>query len=179
MATRSMSACIGTRWIAFGMAAILANLMAGCGTGHGGGASATYRNKLNEMKTVQIRVKDQPFDVWLARTEDERERGLMQVTEKEMAATLNGRRGMLFVFPGEQNLAFWMFNTIIPLDIAYINAQGQIVKTYTMAPLETRTYPSLEPAQFALEVLAGTFEQLGIGVGDHVEIPVSVLKDAR
>jgi uncharacterized membrane protein (UPF0127 family) len=72
-----------------------------------------------------------------------------------------------------------MFNTIIPLDIAYINAQGQIVKTYTMAPLETRTYPSLEPAQFALEVLAGTFEQLGIGVGDHVEIPDSVLKDAR
>lgn len=166
-------------WMVFGMAAILAGFTAGCGTGQGGGVGAAYRNKLSEMKTASIRVKGHPFDVWLALTEEERNRGLMQVTEAELAATPNGRRGMLFVFSGEQNLSFWMFNTITALDIAYINAQGRIVQIYTMAPLETRTYPSLEPAQFALEALAGTFEELGITTGDLVEIPESVLKDAR
>lgn len=169
----------GFRWtLPVGTAAILAFLMSGCGS-QGSGGLASYRNKLDDMKTAQIRVKDQPFDVWLALTASERERGLMQVTEAELAATPNGRRGMLFVFPGEEHLSFWMYNTITPLDIAYINADGRIVKTHTMAPLETRNYPSVEPAQFALETLAGTFEQLGIKAGDRVEIPDSVLKDAR
>ncbi len=83
---------------------------------------------------------------------------------------------MLFLFDQEMVLSFWMSNTITALDIAYIAPDGRIVKTYTMAPLETRIYPSIEPAQFALEVRAGLFAELGIVAGTYVEIPDSLLK---
>jgi uncharacterized protein len=83
---------------------------------------------------------------------------------------------MLFVFDFEQPLSFWMKNTIIPLDIAYIRTDGTIVKTYTMAPLETRTYPSIERARYALEVQAGLLDELGIQAGHTAEIPDGLLK---
>ena len=85
-------------------------------------------------------------------------------------------RGMLFVFEAEQPLAFWMLNTITPLDIAYIRTDGKLVKIHTMPPLTTQTFPSVEPARYALEVRAGTFAKLGIAEGDQAEIPTSVLK---
>jgi uncharacterized protein len=138
-----------------------------------------YRNDLSKMQTGQILVKDKPFNAWLALDDYTRERGLMQVTEAELKPGTDGvHRGMLFIFADEQYLSFWMYNTITPLDIAYINADGVIVKIHTMAPLETRSYPSVEPAMFAFEALAGTFTELGINEGDLVEIPDSVLKDA-
>lgn len=171
------------RWIALllaGIAPIVAPI--GCGSGGDGdtpGGLGSLRNQLSQMETTQIQINGTVFDVWLALDGEQRERGLMQVSKEELAPTGDVERGMLFAFPYEQPLSFWMFNTPTPLDIAYINAEGQIVQTHTMAPLETRTYPSVEPAQYALEVLAGTFERLHIGPGDHVEIPESVLKRAH
>ena len=53
---------------------------------------------------------------------------------------------------------------------------GRIVKTHTMPPLTLQTFPSIEPAMFALEVKAGTFEKLGIAEGDQIIIPEEVLK---
>lgn len=138
------------------------------------------KNDLSQMQTASIRIKDQDFQVWLARTPQEQERGLMQVTEDRLAPLADGRqRGMLFVFSSERILSFWMLNTIIPLDIVYIRGDGQIVRKYTMAPLETRLYSSVEPALMALEVRAGLLDELGIGPGDRVEIPESVLKAVR
>jgi len=162
------------RWVSsLRLAAFFAlAILFGCGPKPG------QRNDLTTMQTAQITVKDTPFNVWLALTNDQRSAGLMQVTQDEMAPVNGVRRGMLFVFPDEEYLSFWMANTITALDIAFIDADGQIVKIHTMAPLETRGYPSVEPAQFALEVLAGTFADLGISEGDQVEIPDSVLKDA-
>ncbi len=156
--------------------------LAGC-SGQSG-SFPQVRNDLSAMQKATIQIGNQPFDVWLALTADETEHGLMQVTADELApidnpagsATSQTYRGMLFVFPDERILSFWMYNTITPLDIAYIAADGRIVKTYTMAPLETRIYSSVEPAQFALEVPAGLFDQLGITVGQQVEIPDSILK---
>jgi len=129
------------------------------------------------MKTAQIKVKGHAFKVWLAQTGLEQEHGLMQVTEDKLATLPDGTEpGMLFIFSAERPLSFWMFNTIIPLDIIYIRTDGVIVKKYTMAPLETRLYPSVEPAIFALEMRAGLLDTLGVGPGDSVEIPDSILK---
>lgn len=166
MVPRSTVLC---RFLAAGT--LLCGLLSGCG-----GTNNALRNNLNAMQTDDIRIKGQVFHVWLALTEYERERGLMQVTEAELAPQNGVERGMLFSFPDEDNLAFWMYNTIIPLDIAYINSDGVIVQTYTMAPLETRVYPSVEPAQFALEVRSGLLQSLGIAAGDFVELPDSMLK---
>ena len=165
-------------------AAILAIGWLGC---EQGGGLPAGRDDLDAMDTARISIGDNHFEVWLATSAPQQQRGLMQVTSGRLApipgdpaqGSSDVHRGMLFVFEMEQPLSFWMWNTITPLDIAYIRADGLIVSTYTMAPMETRSYPSGEPAQFALEVLAGLFTDLGIGPGDRVEIPDSVLKGTR
>ena len=96
----------------------------------------------------------------------ERARGLMERT------ALAEDAGMLFVFKRERQLSFWMKNTLIPLSIAYIAADGRIVDIEDMEPLDDETkHPSAEPAQYALEVNQGFFQERGIEVGDMVESP--------
>lgn len=162
------------------VAAVIALAAAGCSPRSE--SQNGQRNDLDAMEKAIINIGAQSFEVWLAISDDERELGLMQVTEGELAPISQGdgqpavERGMLFLFEQEMPLSFWMYNTITPLDIAYIAPDGRIVKTYTMAPLETRIYPSIEPAQFALEVRAGLLAELNIAAGAYVEIPESVLK---
>jgi uncharacterized protein len=64
-----------------------------------------------------------------------------------------------------------MKNTLIPLSIAYIDAEGRIVDIQDMQPLDETTHPSAELAQYALEVNQGFFAQRGIQVGNQVELP--------
>ena len=80
----------------------------------------------------------------------------------------------MIVFEGEQTLSFWMRDTLIPLSIAYIDAEGRIVDIQDMQPLDDVPphYVSAEPAQYALEVNQGFFEEWGVDVGDTVELPV-------
>jgi hypothetical protein len=70
-----------------------------------------------------------------------------------------------------------MKNTIIPLDVAYVDTTGEIVSIHTMAPLDTRLgqYTSARPARFAIEVRADTFAALGVRPGGRIEIPSSLL----
>lgn len=170
-----MSLRIGVGLLAVGLEVV----SMGCSPGAASGTGT--RNNLEAMEKAALSINQHAFEVWLAVTDQERELGLMQVTEEELASIAHPdgstvQRGMLFAFEQEMPLSFWMRNTITPLDIAYIAPDGRIVKTYTMAPLETRIYPSIEPAQFALEVRAGLFAELGVGVGTYVQIPDSVLK---
>lgn len=144
----------------------LALTAAGCGPNE--------PNNLAAMLTGRTRINEVEIQVWIADDNAERNRGLMFITPDELAPLTDGTPvGMLFVFDRPQNLAFWMKNTITPLDIAYINSDGTIVKTYTMAPLDTNSsnYESVQPAQYALEVIAGTFDRLGINEGDKVQLP--------
>ena len=140
----------------------------------------TDRNDLEAMAVVDLQLNDQPLKAWVAPTPQERQFGLMHVTTEKMAPLPDGtERGMLFVFGAELQLAFWMKNTIIPLDIAYLRSDGTIIKTHTMPALETRTFPSNGLARFALEVNAGRLDALGVFDGDRIEIPDSVLKTDR
>ncbi len=92
-----------------------------------------------------------------------RERGLM------FRKTLGDDRGMLFVFPHERPLNFWMKNTSIPLSIAFISSGGVINEILDMDPLDTSvTYPSSRPARYALEVNRGWFGKKGITSGSRV-----------
>lgn len=189
--TRNPPTMSTNRWRRKATAAVLTACVALSLAGGGGGCSCTgqnphLRNDLDAMKTADIQIKGHTFRVWLATTDTQRERGLMQVPAEKLAplppdpATAlpeGGERGMLFVFETERLLGFWMYNTIIPLDIAYIRSDGTIITIATMAPLETRTYPSIEPARMALEVRSGLFQDLGIQAGDRVEIPADILKN--
>jgi uncharacterized protein len=107
---------------------------------------------------VRVEVADNVF---------ERARGLMY------RRALGVNRGMLFVFPEEQRLSFWMKNTLIPLSIAFIDSERSIVDIQDMKPLDDEPpgYVSDEPAKYALEVNQGFFEEQGVRVGDRVELP--------
>ena len=131
------------------------------------------RNDLSAMHTIQIAIRNRTtYTAYVADTSETEMLGLMNVTDTELAEN----QGMIFVFPYDRPLSFWMRNTIIPLDIAYIRSDGTIVKTYTMEPLNEAGYPSIEPARFALEVRGGQFAKHGIAVGDHVTIPAELLR---
>ena len=63
-----------------------------------------------------------------------------------------------------------MKNTLIPLSIAYIDEDGRIVDIEDMEPLDETSHPSAEPANYALEVNQGFFEERGVKVGDMAKI---------
>ncbi|MDO8631220.1 MAG: DUF192 domain-containing protein [Phycisphaerales bacterium] len=148
------------------------------------GSSCTPPNPddLDKLGFADLTIKDRPFHLWLADSYSEQANGLMFVTAERMAPLSDGtQRGMIFVFDHEQELNFWMKNTIIPLDIAYLDSEGVVVNKYTMAPLDERPnqYPSGKPARFAIEVGAGVFTDLKLAPGDRITIPDSVLKRSR
>lgn len=107
------------------------------------------------------------FSVELAQTEAERAKGLMY--RKEMAAD----HGMLFDFQKDQEVAFWMENTYLSLDMIFIRGDGTIHRIEENAtPLSTRNIPSRGPVRGVLEVVAGTTRKLGIAAGDKVAHPI-------
>ena len=87
--------------------------------------------------------------------------------------SLGEDEGMLFVFEEEGEYNFWMKNTIIPLDMIWIDSEGRIVHIeYDAQPCEENCElirPEIE-ARYVLEINSGLSEKLGIKVGDSVEI---------
>jgi uncharacterized protein len=100
----------------------------------------------------------------VAATAQEREQGLMYRED------VPDGTGMLFVFQDNQERAFWMANTYVPLDIAYMDPSFRVVDIIQMEPLVTETYPSSAPAMYALEVRQGWFGEQDIGVGAQAQI---------
>ena len=104
------------------------------------------------------------FRVELARTEAEREQGLMYRQK------LDADAGMLFLFERSFPQTFWMKNTLIPLDMIFIAPDHEIVGIVANAePLTTTTRGVRTPSQFVLEIGGGLSARLGIREGQHVE----------
>jgi uncharacterized membrane protein (UPF0127 family) len=107
------------------------------------------------------------FTVEVVATDEERARGLMYRRE------LPEGRGMLFDFKSEQPVSFWMKNTLIPLDMIFIRADGRILSiAENTEPLSERLVPSGGPVLGVLEVIGGTAKKLGIAPGDRVSYPI-------
>jgi hypothetical protein len=101
--------------------------------------------------------------VEVAQSEEDRARGLM--FRKELPRD----QGMLFVFETPQHLSFWMRNTQVPLDIAFVAADGRILNILQMKPLdEGPRYESNGPAQYAIEANRGWFKNNGVKAGDKI-----------
>jgi len=103
--------------------------------------------------------------VKLADTPDHRQHGLMEVEE------LPDGTGMLFVFEEERTGGFWMKNTLVPLDIAYVGPDGDIRSILAMEPCTADPCEVYDPGvsyQSALEVPQGWFARVGIEVGDEL-----------
>jgi uncharacterized membrane protein (UPF0127 family) len=124
-------------------------------------------------QTVPLLLGNEVFQVELAVTPESRARGLMHRKE------LPPDRGMLFVFEADQKPSFWMKNTTIPLSLAFIGKDGTIREIFDMTPGSLRPIESTYEVRFALELVQGTFQRLGIGVGYRIELPPEVLQYVR
>ena len=118
-----------------------------------------------EPKVVLVgqNSKEIPFQVEIADTPEKREIGLMY--RKEMARD----RGMIFIFPYESPQSFWMKNTILPLDMIFINGDKKIVGIVEQTvpfSLDPRGVPA--PSQFVLEINGGLAKLYGMRPGDGV-----------
>ena len=101
--------------------------------------------------------------VELARTDAEKARGLMHRT------ALAPDAGMLFLFDESSDHAFWMKNTLIPLDMLFIADDGRIVGVVARAvPGDLTARSAGGPSRFVLEVNGGWAEAHGVGAGDRV-----------
>lgn len=135
--------------------------------------SQPLHNTQQQLTSLPVRIitsnKVVTIDVEIARTEAQRRTGLMG--RRSLAANA----GMLFVYQSERpaNSGFWMFQTLIPLDIAYLGADGRIraIKSMAPCPPEERcpAYPAGQPYTLALEVNQGFFDRHGITVGDQID----------
>ena len=76
-------------------------------------------------------------------------------------------RGMIFPYSPPQPVGFWMRNTLIPLDMVFIRADGRIARVATAKPLDETVVPSGEPIVLVLEIAGGRAAQLGIAAGDR------------
>jgi uncharacterized protein len=119
---------------------------------------------------VQLTVKEKKIKAEVARTEDEKSRGLM-FREK-----LGPDEGMLFIYEREDFLSFWMKNTALPLSIAFLDPIGRIVDLQDMEPFNLRTHTSARPARYALEMNRNWFQKNGVKVGDVIKLPASLGK---
>ena len=119
---------------------------------------------------VDIRDADATlrFHVEVVDTADERALGLMN------RESLPRFSGMLFVYDRPQPVAFWMKNTLIPLDILYFDTDRRLVSMQLNVPPckgdPCPIYPSNAPARYVLEVSAGTAHRIGAQVGDELKI---------
>jgi uncharacterized membrane protein (UPF0127 family) len=109
---------------------------------------------------------DFAFTLEIADTEAQRERGLMFRTELAPDA------GMLFDYHKEQVTAFWMQNTLIPLDMIFVAADGTVRTIHVNArPEDPTTIPSEVPVRFVIEIPGGRSQEIGLKVGDKFENP--------
>lgn len=106
--------------------------------------------------------------VYVAADAETRKQGLMGVTELPREA------GMVFVYDDDHDGGFWMKNTLIPLSIAFFDADGQVMAVLDMQPCEDEPCEVYDPGvtyRGALEVNQGRFDELGLESGWTVDLP--------
>ncbi len=114
------------------------------------------------------------FTIEIADDEAERAQGLMDRDHLARGA------GMLFVYPTERPVAFWMHNTRIPLDMIFIDARGEVVGVHENAkPFDETPIPSGAPVRFVLEINGGLARAIGIGPGSLLAHPAIAAETAR
>ncbi|SMX31498.1 DUF192 domain-containing protein [Octadecabacter ascidiaceicola] len=116
--------------------------------------------------TIQDDAGTVQFTVDVADSNEERSRGLMFVEEM---ATM---QGMLFVYESPRRASFWMRNTLIPLDMLFVDEFGVVQNIHAMAqPLDETPIFGGEDIQFVLEINGGLAAMLGLEAGDQMQHP--------
>jgi uncharacterized membrane protein (UPF0127 family) len=143
--------------------AVLALAFAATLCGAAGAASPPPKPLPVERLKIVTPKKTIPFQVEIAADDGSREYGLMN--RPQMADD----RGMIFDFHEPQPVAFWMRNTLIPLDMLFVAADGKVLNIARMAkPHDETPIPSAGPIRAVIEINGGLADKLGISPGDKV-----------
>lgn len=130
----------------------------------GGAVLAVAHHFDTSMVTIETAHRDVHFVVEVASSPAAQRQGLMY--RKHLASDA----GMLFVFPEEKRVSFWMKDTYIPLDMIFIDSSGTIVDIHENAvPLSRSLITPSRPARAVLEVNAGAVARIQIRDGDLVK----------
>jgi uncharacterized membrane protein (UPF0127 family) len=127
------------------------------------------------LPTVTFAGRDAAARVEVAATHEARERGLM------FRDLLPPDRGMLFVYPEDRPLGFWMKNCSHPLSAAFMDRDGRVLNIEEMAPGDgvpddlLPRYRSAGDARFVLEMEAGWFKRKGVRPGDRADLAAALL----
>jgi len=112
-----------------------------------------------------VRVGRGEAKLKVAVTELEKSQGLMGVTQ------LSNAEGMAFIYTAPQQMNFWMKDTLLNLDIAFVQADGTIDEIRTMQAGDTRgTHSRSDQVLFTIEISAGWFERTGVKAGEKVNL---------
>jgi uncharacterized protein len=131
----------------FGLAGLLLSL------------AAAAQDAPQKLPTIKLNAGMHIIQAELAQTPDERSIGLM------FRKTMSTNEGMLFAFEQPATQCFWMKNTLLPLDIAFVAADGTVVNIDAMKPQTLESHCSTKPVPFVLEMNVGWFAKRGIKAG--------------
>jgi uncharacterized protein len=116
--------------------------------------------------TIQTAAGPRDFKIEIALSDAQMEQGLM------FRRSLAPDAGMLFDFKTPTNVTMWMKNTLIPLDMLFLDEHGRIFDIHERAvPLSTDIIAANGPARYVIELNGGTAERLGIKPGDRASSP--------
>jgi uncharacterized membrane protein (UPF0127 family) len=147
----------------------LAILVRGCG-----GEERPMQKPALPPANAVLQLAGRSVSVELALDDASRARGLMHRTHLDPDA------GMLFVFPEPRPQRFWMRNTLIPLDICFLDSDGTLQNVVLGLPgVEEPGYHSARPARMVLELNAGWCQAHGLRPGDRVPVPPEIVALAR
>ena len=152
---------IHARHLILGLVLMLA---AACtSSGHGDELAPQSGLPVEKLQIVTHDGRVHNFKVEIADNDSSRERGLM------FRKSLAPDAGMLFDFKTPQDVSFWMKNTLIPLDMVFIDEHGMVVNVAANAtPLSEANIPSAAPVLGVLEIRGGRAAEIGVQAGDQV-----------
>ena len=114
------------------------------------------------LPVIRLTAGSGNLEVEVASNKGQRSLGLMN------RISMPESRGMLFVYPAPAYFCMWMKNTKIPLSVAFIDAQGQVINIEDMAPQTETNHCTARNATYALEANRGWFAKHGVSAGSQV-----------
>lgn len=117
----------------------------------------------SKLPKVKIELDKKIYTFEIAATPEARRKGLMYRKK------LNKNGGMLFVYGSKNYLSYYMKNTFIPLDIAFLDETFKILEIRPMEPLDETAIVSKDKVQYALEVNRGFFKRVELKEGDRLD----------
>ena len=116
--------------------------------------------QIKQMSTVTCKIGDKEYTLFEAKTDKEKEKGLMNVED------LKETEGMIFYYDSPQDVSFWMKNTSVPLDICFFNENEECISVKSGHPFNENEITE-ENVSFVIEVPAGS----NIKPGDEIDFP--------